>query len=1425
MRVRLEIHDRHRLHHASSSANTPGRNTIMSAPKSTTIDYAGLGRRLESITPRPKPKANAPSVEDIRAALTRYAQIQEPPGQGEPLDSEDVPIGPQGDAPGPEFLDFADAWLEQNPDASPDDLIPMETDRVIGDQLQGGLDIGEYAREQLSNLPPEIREIIDRATHGDPMQFQDDGVYPLPQRSAQVEESDQAFEDDDIWGDIIRRVQESGQDVGCPQCHGDQPVVLGPLGDLLHVRCQHCGWDYALRIPPREGPTQEPEKPGLPLDLAKDNSNRFIHLAQLRNHMLPGNWREQVNRPPIDWRKLNLGKERGYCPECTDLIGRTLEKVRSGDAPEGTPDDFESIVHLLSRAEAFCGGRDCSHRRNLQDEGSSMADELAEELGGLDPETLAMVQDDLSTRLASSGFLGSSNPQLVATLREALGSGQLARPGLVRRAQLDVERAKEIQEAFGPGSSTYEALTPEELIEEDEIHEDDDRPQAPMGIEAIVERELNMMQHEIDNSGTWGEEGFDPEPDDQKQVYVDQVVGRIRDQLGLEAFKDERGRWHVRRPFDERKPSSFDMLAPGGPLSTGNQGRAQQLRDLRGSSNSRFTRLAAEVGGGANPMAPQFQPFQRNRAYGFYGHSQCPPNWKDQTPTTTLVDSITDPNWATSQQSQLNPRQMQQKLEDKMRQILSMQDGDPRQAQAWKEFQWLAGQYAKAHPGQLVAYDPNPNRWLAGWTTANSRFTRPTLRYASEDEADKCPKCDGSGKYVGGRFTEENPGMCYECKGTGKIQEKKTAAAESVRVTHEQIPNDVWHCPHCGETIGEKALYCDASNRWYHRTCMGEIVLPKGPDYELSDLMKSLTGVERAHQIQASNRFTRIAQVEDPRHPDTGETEDQIEALILDLFNRMPGGPRAHPEGVKELDEAIKRRRFMAKGRRGPRPRRMAETTRIAQSGGSRVIYQGPEGLVLQSPQGALEVFAPTDVQAPGTISIGGQTYAPVRTIDPKDAEELMADVDVQDMADRYDPSGMGGVGPGPSVAPAEMPGFDMIASSNPGSTRTAGIGQVGRGVANFFSNPWNAAGAGSLAGGAAFASGVAAADRDQQQQQRQQETNAWNYIDQQRQIGKLPDQSEVYFPGNSRLRVQAPRPTSMDPREFVQRNVIDPNKGKAPYALTRYDDRWYRYRVNPEEAIQGLHQQLSRIDQALRDPNTPPVTRQSLQALKIQLMGAGKVTRDQAGMGGGASTQDLTNYYSQYLDPSKSNMGRTQQASSHPRFTRLAGRSNDFHGLQPNPFEEMIQRDFEAAEERRKRKWKQNNLLALMLKQQFPAEGDGDDQFMQALREWATEPEQPRKGRQRPSDVLLHAGSHPRFVRIAAHLIGRGPNTMEGFISSQPTSYLQYTIQQIDDILEREDDTALSIARKKIEDILQARNAIDAPTPLDILNEQLETP
>lgn len=767
----------------------------MPEPKSTNIDYDGLGKRLESIAPRPKTATRAPSVEDIRAALTTHAQVQEDPG--EQLDSQDVPVSPrdQGDrgpVPNPEFLDFADAWLEQNPDASPDDLVPMEADRVIGDQLEGGLDLGEYAREKLSQLPPEIQQIIDRATHGEPMQNQDDGVYPLESLAkhevasellrnasgelflkvddrhapmpiprdaairrfgpvfAQVAEDVEAFDDGDVWGDIIRRVQDSGQDTRCPQCPGDQPMVLGPLGDLLHVRCQHCGWDYALKIPPKE-PLPEPEKPGLPTDLAKDNSNRFIHVAQLRNHMLPGNWREQVNRPPIDWRKLNLGKERGYCPECTDLIGSTMERVRSGDAPEGVPDDFDSIVRILSRAEALCGGRDCSPRRNLQDEGNTMSDEIAEELGGdrmassrsascecdgdwtkdgkpcpacsCGAETCpcnchddcecphckgsrkdAKVHDDLSTRLASSGFLGSPNPELVATLSAALGSGQLARPGLVRRAQLD--------DPFG-----------------------DDPPE--------------------------------PTPEEVEALRLE---SERKHQEWIESMSPEE------RRFYEETGMTFE------------EADRQQAAEIEG---------------------------ERRNEQALFGP-------------------------------------------------------------------WDLGE------------DEDDRRYHL----ASNRFARFYTSQDMKDEADRCPKCGGSGDYVGGRFTKENPGMCFECGGTGKKKADKEASA--------------------------------------------------------------------------SNRFTRIAQ-----------------------------------------------------------------------SGGSRVIYQGPEGLVLQSPQGALEVFAPTDVQAPGTISIGGQAYAPVRTIDPRDAEELMADVDVQDMADRYDPSGMGGVGPGPSVAPAEMPGFDMMASSGSRFVRLAGIGGI----------------------------------------------------------------------------------------------------------------------------------------------------------------------------------------------------------------------------------------------------------------------------------------------------------------------------------------------------------------------------------------------
>ena len=63
---------------------------------------------------------------------------------------------------------------------------------------------------------------------------------------------------------------------------------------------------------------------------------------------------------------------------------------------------------------------------------------------------------------------------------------------------------------------------------------------------------------------------------------------------------------------------------------------------------------------------------------------------------------------------------------------------------------------------------------------------------------DECPKCHGSGNYIGGRFTEENPGMCYKCKGTGRCSNLKAASSNSrfVRISQEMVEEQPIGQPH-----------------------------------------------------------------------------------------------------------------------------------------------------------------------------------------------------------------------------------------------------------------------------------------------------------------------------------------------------------------------------------------------------------------------------------------------------------------------------------------------------------------------------------------------------------------------------------------------------------------------------------------------------
>ena len=477
------------------------------------IDYGRLATQLESAGPNTRPEGGH-SVDDIRTALGRVAQVDDRDPTDETV--EDEPLDDQD----PNFLDFADQWLANNPDATGDELIPTEVDRQLADQLPG-LDLTDYARERLSQLPPEIQKIIDQATHGPRMaQVSDDTRPPRPRRwkgdptsgpsrmspqmadairemfgpgsapmeaytpeqlieeygehkhgsppgrrypttpgkgladylegklntefnamhnmmmtdeqkmqklrpiidrirekygiemefdgewfhsnvigrkDAAIDDIDtivaQAFEDEtpentmdfddsDIWDDIIRRVRDSGQDTGCPQCSGDQPMVLGPLGDLLHVRCQHCGWDYALKIPPKEkprpkdllleGPSTEPEKPGLPTDLAKDNSNRFIHLASNRFARFTqsddpmGDVGDLLDFNARGDRKFLTGKNYPHmCPTCQATIDRIAELFEAGELPD--TDDPEAPIMFSYDHSLLCGGNDCAEREEREE--------------------------------------------------------------------------------------------------------------------------------------------------------------------------------------------------------------------------------------------------------------------------------------------------------------------------------------------------------------------------------------------------------------------------------------------------------------------------------------------------------------------------------------------------------------------------------------------------------------------------------------------------------------------------------------------------------------------------------------------------------------------------------------------------------------------------------------------------------------------------------------------------------------------------------------------------------------------------------------------------------------------------------------------------------------------------------------------------
>ena len=60
-------------------------------------------------------------------------------------------------------------------------------------------------------------------------------------------------------------------------------------------------------------------------------------------------------------------------------------------------------------------------------------------------------------------------------------------------------------------------------------------------------------------------------------------------------------------------------------------------------------------------------------------------------------------------------------------------------------------------------------------SASDPRFVR--MRNEIED-SDACEKCNGSGTFVGGHFTEESPGRCWTCDGTGKRKAERRASLE-----------------------------------------------------------------------------------------------------------------------------------------------------------------------------------------------------------------------------------------------------------------------------------------------------------------------------------------------------------------------------------------------------------------------------------------------------------------------------------------------------------------------------------------------------------------------------------------------------------------------------------------------------------------------
>jgi len=88
------------------------------------------------------------------------------------------------------------------------------------------------------------------------------------------------------------------------------------------------------------------------------------------------------------------------------------------------------------------------------------------------------------------------------------------------------------------------------------------------------------------------------------------------------------------------------------------------------------------------------------------------------------------------------------------------------------------------------------------------------------DEAEKIANEVFNQDLVFATLVTEEP-ICVNCGNCNHGKE--------VKIVIKKIDSEQWICPHCEKEIGEKELFCDENQKWYHRPCQdkGEIILPK----------------------------------------------------------------------------------------------------------------------------------------------------------------------------------------------------------------------------------------------------------------------------------------------------------------------------------------------------------------------------------------------------------------------------------------------------------------------------------------------------------------------------------------------------------------------------------------------------------------------